>query len=465
MKLKLFLSLALLTTISLAASDEVRIHLSNAELQEIIDNPTRSYVYVGREASNIADVIDEISKFEDDKDSAVWGLRDHIAKGFVIGNYDAVAQALEQAEVVMNRVDPDRTSVLSRSLDNIIEQVAEDQLNLDADILAAANVQAPDSRSCGSCHSHCLRLLRVKEKVHFLNKVKFEDTVTFNDPVTFNEGLVITGNLSLSDSTSATTGNIFQGGVSLVQTFGTDNTFVGQGAGNFTVLGVSNSGFGTDALAALTTGNTNTAVGAFALLSDTTGLQNTAIGGGALETNTIGSNNTGLGYNTLPALTTGNNNIAIGASSGQVLTTGSNNIYIGSNASSGAETGVTRIANIYVKTTGSVTTLPVIVDSTGQLGTTASTRKVKHDIADMNDVSSNIYGLRPVTFAYNNDASETTQYGLIAEEVANVFPGIVAYDQDGQPFTVQYHLLPVLMLNEVQKLAARVAVLESHLIN
>src|SRR6266404_516114 len=138
MKLKLFskaLSLALLTTISFAAhaQQEVQIHLSTAELQEIYDNPTRSYVYVGREASNIADVIAEISKFEDDKSSAVWGLKDHIERGFVIGNYDAVAQALEQAEAIANRMDPDRASALSRSLKHVIEQVADDQLNLDAE--------------------------------------------------------------------------------------------------------------------------------------------------------------------------------------------------------------------------------------------------------------------------------------------------------------------------------------------
>ena len=69
----------------------------------------------------------------------------------------------------------------------------------------------------------------------------------------------------------------------------------------------------------------------------------------------------------------------------------------------------------------------------------------------MNSKSSNIYQLRPVTFAYNNDVTEKTQYGLIAEEVDEVFPGIVVYDTDGQPETVQYHVLPVLLLNEMKK--------------
>jgi hypothetical protein len=75
----------------------------------------------------------------------------------------------------------------------------------------------------------------------------------------------------------------------------------------------------------------------------------------------------------------------------------------------------------------------------------------------MADQSADILNLRPVTFAYNSDASETTQYGLIAEEVAQVFPALVVKDAEGNPYTVQYHVLPVLLLNEVQKLSAGMA--------
>ena len=82
----------------------------------------------------------------------------------------------------------------------------------------------------------------------------------------------------------------------------------------------------------------------------------------------------------------------------------------------------------------------------------------------MSNDSNAIYNLRPVTFAYNNDASETKQYGLIAEEVDEVFPGIVVRDADGEPFTVQYHVLPVLLLNEVQKLYAKIENMNDRLI-
>ena len=77
MKQKLFfkaLCLALLTAVTLSADEqqEIQIHLSEVELQEIFSNPNRSYVYVGREISDIADVITEISKLEDNQNSPVW---------------------------------------------------------------------------------------------------------------------------------------------------------------------------------------------------------------------------------------------------------------------------------------------------------------------------------------------------------------------------------------------------------
>ena len=61
--------------------------------------------------------------------------------------------------------------------------------------------------------------------------------------------------------------------------------------------------------------------------------------------------------------------------------------------------------------------------------------------------------LRPVTFQYRKEfgGDGRVEYGLIAEEVADVAPELVAYDGDGQPYSVRYHVLPSLLLNEVQK--------------
>jgi hypothetical protein len=96
----------------------------------------------------------------------------------------------------------------------------------------------------------------------------------------------------------------------------------------------------------------------------------------------------------------------------------------------------------------------VLIDANGQLGTISSSRRYKQDIQNMADASDRLLDLRPVTFRYKQaDATggHPMQYGLIAEEVAEVFPELVIPNEAGQPETVAYHLLPSLLLNEVQK--------------
>jgi hypothetical protein len=98
--------------------------------------------------------------------------------------------------------------------------------------------------------------------------------------------------------------------------------------------------------------------------------------------------------------------------------------------------------------------IPVYINSNGQLGTTTSSRRFKESIRDMGDSSSHLLELRPVTFLYKpqyDDGTHALQYGLIAEEVAKVYPEMVAYDKDGQPYTVKYQLLAPMLLNELQK--------------
>ena len=104
--------------------------------------------------------------------------------------------------------------------------------------------------------------------------------------------------------------------------------------------------------------------------------------------------------------------------------------------------------------TDSVVGSAVIVDDFGQLGTVLSSRRFKKDIRDMGEVSTSLMRLRPVTFRYKKAKPKDErriQYGLIAEEVAEVYPDLVIYDDAGEAQTVMYHQLPVMLLNELQK--------------
>jgi hypothetical protein len=270
-------------------------------------------------------------------------------------------------------------------------------------------------------------------------------------------------------------------------------------AGNFSLTGGGNTALGADAMNSNTTGFSNTAMGDGALVHNTTGARNTVMGKYALQTNTIGNDNTAVGLSALDANTTASGNTAVGEAASQVnqtgfgntavgssallWNTGSNNIGVGAGAGSGLSTGnnnidignggvaaeantiriggagtqtATYIAGINGATSSSG--VAVFVNSSGQLGTTTSSARFKDDIQDMSDSTSALMRLRPVRFRYKKDIdpSGLEQYGLVAEEVAKVYPTLVVYDDNGKPQTVRYHFVNAMLLNEVQKQARQI---------
>jgi hypothetical protein len=280
---------------------------------------------------------------------------------------------------------------------------------------------------------------------------------------------------------------------------GAGNTAIGQAALGAVTLGTENTATGAQSLAALVTGSRNTATG-FEALSVSTAADNTAVGHSALGQATSGGGNSALGASALVGNVTGSDNVAVGKSAlfsanaddntavgafalsqlasgsdnvavglqaGSVLNTGSFNIYLGAQAGSTAEENTIRIgrsaqhsrtflAGIRGVTTGINNAQTVVIDGAGQLGTVSSSRRTKFDIAGLDaSVTSALQALRPVQFRYRRafaDGSMPIQYGLIAEEVQDVLPELVATDNDGQPASVKYHVLPTLLLADVQRL-------------
>ncbi len=242
----------------------------------------------------------------------------------------------------------------------------------------------------------------------------------------------------------------------------------------FNLTGSDNTANGFQALGYGYYGNYNTASGAYALNS-ASGSGNTAVGYGVLEANSAGEYNTALGY-FAGANSKGSNNTAVGNLAGFNLFTGSNDIDIG-NEGLGDDNGVIRIgtagtqtsafiAGVYGAHGGVDTPVPVVIDSSGKLGTISSSRRYKEDIHDMGDASIGLMRLRPVTFRYKkpfDDGSQPMQYGLIAEEVAEVYPDLVARSADGQIETVKYQLLDPMLLNEVQRQQAEIRDLQERL--
>jgi hypothetical protein len=90
----------------------------------------------------------------------------------------------------------------------------------------------------------------------------------------------------------------------------------------------------------------------------------------------------------------------------------------------------------------------------------------------MDEASEALYTLNPVSFRYNKeyDATQTLAFGLIAEEVAEVYPDLVGRNPEGQPESVRYEQINAMLLNEflkehrkVEKLEATVAALAAQL--
>jgi hypothetical protein len=271
-----------------------------------------------------------------------------------------------------------------------------------------------------------------------------------------------------------------------------DNTAVGQQALQFITTGNDNTALGSITLSGNTTGRFNTAVGALALELNSTGSSNTAVGNAALQGPSSGENNTAIGVLAMSNSNNGSENVAIGVkalmngfdgnnniaigNSAALNVSGSNNIDIG-NTGGSTDNGVVRIGDsssqfsFYVAGVRSIITgkndaVPVMIDSNGQLGTVSSSRRFKEDIQDMGDATGGLMQLRPVTFRYRkafSDGSKPIQYGLVAEEVAEVFPDLVAHSANGQIETVKYQVLDSMLLNEVQRQQREIGELKDRL--
>jgi hypothetical protein len=212
----------------------------------------------------------------------------------------------------------------------------------------------------------------------------------------------------------------------------------------------SNTSYGRGALPGNTMGDFNSAFGVNALGMNSTGSFNTAVGNAALESNTNGTNNTAIGQRAL-SNSTGFDNSALGQGAGALVSTASNVICIGANVAGANVSSTTWIGHVFGVTPQNGTTAPVVVSDAGQLGTVASSERFKKDISTMEKASEAILSLRPVTFHYKSDSKGTPQFGLVAEEVAKVNPGLVLPDKEGRPYTVRYDAVNAMLLNEFLK--------------
>ena len=313
------------------------------------------------------------------------------------------------------------------------------------------------------------------------------------------------GAYSLQNNTTGSYNNALGDSALYRNTTGSYNVAMGTGALVDNTTGWGNSGFGADALSANTTGMENTGIGDATLENNTTGSGNVAVGAVALAyktgasyqlqgantavgyralcytgaewgTGVGGDGNTAVGdramlYNVdgsfncafgLLALSTDNGesdssaNTAIGNRAGYGLRTGIGNVYVGEQemARDPGESYHTYIHNINTTSVSGGFADTVTIDlNTGLLGHLTSSRRHKEDIKSMNDASETLYRLKPVTYRYKKeiDRDQALDYGLIAEEVAEIDPNLAIRNAKGEIETVRYSAINVMLLNEFLK--------------
>jgi len=140
--------------------------------------------------------------------------------------------------------------------------------------------------------------------------------------------LELTKNLEMVDST-ATEGIVYHGATTFLHSFGTNNLFLGDGAGNLTLSGATD----------------NTIIGQGAGVGFTSGDSNTCMGGGSCAVLNNDYDLVAIGYNAMGAVADQNGSIAIGTSALYTGTgSGAYNIAIGPEAMETATTAAENIA-------------------------------------------------------------------------------------------------------------------------
>jgi hypothetical protein len=284
------------------------------------------------------------------------------------------------------------------------------------------------------------------------------------------------------------------------QTADAYNTAVGGNSMQSTTTGSENAALGRLSLNANTTGLNNTAVGYAAGLANTTGTRNVHIGHEAGYSQTVASGNTfvgrGAGY-----LTTGQGNTFIGFDAGYSVTTGVNNTFIGP-AYAGINGGVGDVmttgsrnviigrftgnqGGIDIRTSSNHIVLsdgdgnprmyfnasgnPFIPSIRAAAGTytakitagsaeltfDTSSARYKDNIRDSSYGLNAVMALRSAMFEYKSDPTRT-DVGLIAEEVYEVIPELVAVNADGQKDAVNYDRFVSVCIKAIQELNAKV---------
>ncbi len=280
-----------------------------------------------------------------------------------------------------------------------------------------------------------------------------------------------------------------------VNTTGNWNTAVGSYSLWTNTTGEQNAALGYHSLWQNLTGIKNTAAGAFAAALNTTGMRNVILGAYANYYNEEGSNNTIIGYNAGMGSSQHDKsgNVFVGYQAG-FNETGDNKLYI-ENSNSTAPLIYGDFDNDILQTNGDLYVyhlndstdgglriknsnatdywrlytssidgdLKLFNTSAGasvghfDLGTGAysatSDARVKKNITSLDTLLCKVASLRPKSYHYIwQPESNQRSIGFLAQDVLEIFPEAVSYDQSEDQYSINYDIFGVIAIKAIQEL-------------
>lgn len=291
------------------------------------------------------------------------------------------------------------------------------------------------------------------------------------------------GTLSGNIVNAATQFNI--GGNRILSNNGFENLLIGNSAG------AANSGSGNSFVGALSgqlnsSGSFNSFFGRYSGLNNTSGERNTFIGQQSGSLNTSGANNTFIGHQTGTLNTTGSNNTALGVGSGVngnnlsfataigagASVGGSNQIVLGRSggqdevripgnavfsqdlttntfAANAVFTTQFQAGSINLETLGAAGGTQLCRNDSNQISNCSSSLRYKTNIVPFYFGLSFINRLRPISFDWKQGGRKDIGFG--AEDVAQISPLFVTYNEKGEIEGVKYDRLSVVFVNAFQE--------------
>lgn len=285
-------------------------------------------------------------------------------------------------------------------------------------------------------------------------------------------------------NTEGSSNSFFGQSAGFSNTEGIEDSFIGRNAGFSNLTGAKNSFFGRNAGAANTTGSENTVIGYSANVGFNNLTNATAIGANTIvaqSNSLVLGNNANVGIGTsLPShqLTVGAPDTPIvpsarvgvygagatysivrdtlhdveglfGAEIAGVLYGSMTNHQVSLRTNNANRMTIAPTGEVAILTLGSAGALSLCSNASSQISTCSSSLRYKTNINPFGSGLDLISRLRPVSF--NWLADNQFDFGLVAEEVAEIEPLLVSYNANGEVEGVKYDRVAVVAVNAIKE--------------